>query len=158
LKDEVAFTFAMQHKVPLNSVCNWTMDLGATKHMTLYEVAFGTYEVVFPCNMRLGDDIVAKAIGMESIVIGVETKNIRNEVRITYVFHMPKLQANLFSVSKLLSNGLNVQFHVMVAIVRRKGSLYQMTFTEVCEVDATNFVHHVWEAIRWSFGIADSNI
>jgi len=145
------------------------MDLGATKHMTLYEVAFGTYEVVFPCNKRLGDDIVAKAIGMESIVIGVEMKNIRNEVRITYVFHMPKLQANLFLVSKLLSNGLSVQFHVnecivggandvMVAIDQRKGSLYQMTFTEVCEVDATNFVHHVWEAIRWSFGIADSNI
>ena len=34
------------------------------------------------------------------------------------LLHMPKLQANLFSTSKFLSNGLKVRFHVNKCIVR----------------------------------------
>ena len=68
-----------------------------------------TGEVISPCNVCLGDNGVAKAIGMGSIVIGVETRGIRNRVRITNVLYMSKLQSNLLLVSTLLSNKLKVQ-------------------------------------------------
>ena len=62
---------------------------------------------------------------------------------------MPKLQANLLSVSKLLSNGLKMQFNLNECIVRgpdgemivmklRKDNLYKMNFTKVHRTDAAN--------------------
>lgn len=45
------------------------MDSKATKYMTSYRVEFNIYEVTFPRNVRLGDDIAAK-----TFVIEVETR------------------------------------------------------------------------------------
>ena len=50
------------------------MDSGARKHITLYRAVFDTYEVISPCNICLGDDSVAKAIKMGSIMVGVEIR------------------------------------------------------------------------------------
>ena len=135
----------------MRSVCKWIIDLEATKHTTSHRVAFDTYKVNSPCNVRLGDDSVAKAIRIGSIVVGVKTRGIRNKVHIIDVLYVPKLQANLLSVSKLLLNGLKVQFLVnecivggangdVVVIAQCEGNLYQMTFMEVCVGDAANFV------------------
>ena len=55
-------------------------------------------------------------------------------------------------MSKFLSKGLKVRFHVnkcivgrangdVVAIPRREGNLSQMTFTKVHRADSTDFVH-----------------
>lgn len=76
------------------------MDLGATKHMTLNRAAFITCEAIPPCNVHLGDDSVAEAIRMRTIIVGIEKRGIRNRGCITYGFHILKLQANLFSISK----------------------------------------------------------
>jgi hypothetical protein len=56
----------------------WIMNSRATKHMTLHEAAFNTYEVIFPRNMHVGDDSMAEAIGMGSIVVGIEKKRKKN--------------------------------------------------------------------------------
>lgn len=50
------------------------MDLGATKHMTSYKIAFDTYKVISPRNIRLGDDRGFEAIMMGSINMGVERR------------------------------------------------------------------------------------
>lgn len=71
------------------------------------------------------------------------------------MYYEPKSQANLLSVIKFFSNGLKVQCHVyecivggangdVVAIAQCEGDMYQNTFTEVCGVDATNFVSSRW--------------
>ena len=99
--------------------------------MTLFRAAFNTYEVISLCNVHLGDDSVVEAIGMVSIVIGVETKDETTTIRMTDLLHMLKLQANLLTASKLFLKGLKVRFHVnkcfvggangdMVAIARRE--------------------------------------
>ena len=67
------------------------MGSRATKHINLYMMAFDTYEVISPRKVHLGDDSVAKAIGMGSIVIGVETKGKTSTIHITYVLHVSKL-------------------------------------------------------------------
>ena len=73
--------------------------------------------VISPPNVHLSEDSVAKAIGMEFIVVGVETRGIRKRICITDVLYVPMLQANLLSVSKLLLNGLKVQFLANKCIV-----------------------------------------
>ena len=64
---------------------------------------------------------------------------------------MPKLQANLLSVSKLVIGGMKVQFNVdgctlkapngdVIAVAPCEGNLYQVSFNKVLEVDAANLV------------------
>ena len=50
-------------------------------------------------NVRLGDNSMAEAIGMGSIVVVVETRGKTTRILITDVLHVPKLQANFLSVS-----------------------------------------------------------
>ena len=85
--------------------------------MTLHRMTFDTYDIFFPCNVRLGDGRLAKAIGMGSIVVGVEIRGKTTTIRIRDVLHVPKLQANLLSLSKFLSKGLNDCFHVNECVV-----------------------------------------
>ena len=148
-KVEDEFAFATKLEAHSRSVCKWIMDSGATKHMTSHRTAFDTYEVISPRNVRLSDGSAAEAIGMGSIVVGVEMRGKATTIRITDVLHVPKLQANLLSVSKLLSKDLKVRFDVnecivrgangeVVAIARREGNLYLMTFKELHGAHSTN--------------------
>lgn len=86
------------------------MDSAITKHMTLHKSAFDTYEVISSCNMHFDNNSMAEAIEMGSIVIVVEIRGIKNIICITSVLHVPKLQVNLLSMGKLLSNGLKCNF------------------------------------------------
>ena len=130
-------------------MCKWIMDSGATKHMTPHRNAFHTYEVIAPRNVHMGDDSVVKTIGMGSIVVEAVCKGRSRKITIKDALHVPMLQANLLSVSKLISSGSKVQFNKDGCIVRaphgeviamapRQGNLYQMDFTKVYAVDATN--------------------
>ena len=73
-KDEDKFAFAMQHGAHSRSVCKGIMDSRASMYMTLHRTAFDTYEAISPRNVRLDDDSVAEAIGMGSIIVGVEMR------------------------------------------------------------------------------------
>ena len=64
---------------------------------------------------------------------------------------MPKLQATLFLVSQLMSNGLKVHFNLneyfvkacnneAIATMPCKGNLYEMNFTKVHKRDVANLV------------------
>jgi hypothetical protein len=70
-------------------------------------------------------------------------------IRIKDVLHVPKLHANLLSMSKILASGCKVQFNMnecivrsfdgeVIAIALREGNLYQVTFTKVCEMHVAN--------------------
>lgn len=96
----------------MKNICEWVMNLVATKHMILHRVAFNTYEVIFPHMVHLDNVNMAKTIGMGSIVDGVEMIGKTTRICITNMLHMPKLQTNLLLVSKFLSNGLYVQFQI----------------------------------------------
>ena len=68
------FVFVTQYRMHSKNVCKWIMNSEATKHMTLHRVTFNTYEVISPHNVYLGNDNMAEAIGIGSIVAKVETK------------------------------------------------------------------------------------
>ena len=52
-------------------MCNWIMDLGATKYKTSCRITFDTHEVIVQCSTHLDDDSIMKRIKMSSIVIEV---------------------------------------------------------------------------------------
>jgi hypothetical protein len=66
----------------------------------------------------MGDDSIVEAIGMGSILVEVMVKGRIGRIRIKDVLHVPKLHANLLSVSKILSSGCKVQFNMNECIVR----------------------------------------
>ena len=148
-KEEDDYAFATQDGPHFKSMCKWILDSGATKHMTPHRMAFHTYEVISPRNVHLGDDSVVNAIGIGSILVEVLVRGREKMMTIKDVLHVPKLQANLLSVSKLVSSGLKVQFNVhgctlrapndnVLAVAPREDNLYQVTFTKVHEADAAN--------------------
>jgi hypothetical protein len=117
--------------------------------MTPHKAAFDMYEVIPTRNVHMGDDSIVEAIGMGSIFVEVMVKGRTKRIRIKDVLHVPKLHANLLSVSKILSSGCKVQFNMnecivrafdgeVIAIALREGNLYQMTFTKVCEMHVAN--------------------
>ena len=84
------------------------MDSEAPKHMTLHRIAFHTYEVITLHYVDLGDNNVLQAIKMDSIVVEAILEGKINQLHIKNVFNVPKLHANLLSVSKLVSKKLKI--------------------------------------------------
>ena len=100
------YAFVIYNKTHFKNVCKWIKNLGASKHMTLHRTTFDIYEINVPRNVHLDDNSVFEAMGMESIVMETNVKGQINQSHITDALHVPKLLANLFLVSKLVSNGL----------------------------------------------------
>lgn len=78
------------------------------KHITSYRAAFDTYEIIAPRHAHLGNDNFMEAIGIGCIIVEMMVKGKTKRICIKDVLHMSKLQANLLSMSKLLSNRLKV--------------------------------------------------
>lgn len=74
-------------------------------------------KVVSSCNVCLGDDSIAEAIGIGSIIVGIEMRGKTARIYIMNMLHVLKLHTNLVSVSKLLLKGLKVQFDINRCIV-----------------------------------------
>jgi len=124
------------------------VDHGLRSHQA-YDPSFDMYEVIPTRNVHMGDDTIVEAIGMGSILVEVMVKGQTKRIRIKDMLHVPKLHANLLSMSKILSSGCKVQFNMnecivrafdgeVIAIALREGNLYQMTFTKVCEMHVAN--------------------
>jgi hypothetical protein len=86
--------------------------------MTPHKATFDIYEVIPTRNVHMGDDSIVEAIGIRSILVEVMVKGRTRRIRIKDVLHVPKLHANLLSVSKTLSSGCKVQFNMNECIVR----------------------------------------
>ena len=150
VKDDDDYIFVMRNEAHSKSICKWIMDSVATKHMTLYRAAFDTYEVITPYNVHLDDNSVVEAIGMGSIIVEAIVKGKINQIRIKNVLHVSKLHANLLSVSKLVSNGLKVQFNLNECIVKScdgeaiaiapREAIIQNQFCEGAQAEAANLV------------------
>jgi hypothetical protein len=66
----------------------------------------------------MGDDSIVEAIGMGSILVEVMVKRRTKRIKIKDVLLVPKLHANLLSVSKILLGGCKVQLNMNECIVR----------------------------------------
>ena len=83
-----------------------------------------------------------EAVGRGAIVVGTEVKGRVRTITIKDVLHVPKLKANLLSVSHLVSKHLRVEFsnegnfvlapyREEIAIIQEVKGLYQIKFSKV---------------------------
>lgn len=88
---------------------------------------------------------------MESIVMETILEDKLNRIRIRDVLYVSKLHVNLFSISKLVSNNLRVQFNLNESIVKFcdeeaiviapcKRNLYEINIVKVHEAEAANLI------------------
>jgi hypothetical protein len=101
--------------------------------------------------------------------VEVMVKGRTKRIRIKDVLHVPKLHANLLSVSKILSSGCKVQFNMNECIVRafdgevivialRDGNLYQVTSPRCVRCMWPTWPKLQQLMVHWSFGIVTSVI
>ena len=77
----------------------WIVDSGATQHMTSHRDAFHTYQPISGKKIYLGDNGMVEALGMGDILVEVQVKGLTKRITIQELLHVPKLHANLLSVS-----------------------------------------------------------
>ena len=105
-EEEDEFAFATHGGGEKANMFTWIVDSGATQHMTSHQDAFHTYRPISGKRIYLGDNGMVEALGMGEILVEVQVKGLTKKIRIEEVHHVPKLHANLLSVSKLSLGGL----------------------------------------------------
>ena len=142
VEDEEEFAFATHGGGEKANMFTWIVDSGATQHMTSHRDAFHTYQPIVGKKIYLGDNGMVEALGVGQILVEVQVKGLTKKIRMEEVLHVPKLHANLISVSKLSLGGLKVHFNTVGCVVRaasgvliasapREGNLYYLHFTKV---------------------------
>ena len=96
----------------------WTIDSGASRHMTPNANIFTTKRPVRPSvTVATGEKIYAKGIGNVRFDLGGQT------VRMTDVMYVPELDANLLSISALNRKGFDVLFRQTRIEIRERNTL-----------------------------------
>ncbi len=90
---------------------HWIIDSDATQHMTFKQEWFTTYKSIDPQKVYMGDDIILEAIGNRSIKATMQVRGKLLLTTIIHVLHVPKMKNNFIYVSKLISEGLKVEFN-----------------------------------------------
>lgn len=169
-KEDDGYAFATQYGTHSEAMCKYTMNSEAYNHIISCSATFDTYEVIDSRNVYLDDDSVVEAIGMGCIIGEIIVKGKIKIICIKNTFHVPKLQANLLSVNKLLLDGLKVQFNLNEYIVRgpnrevnviglHKGNLYKTHDFPRCMERIWPIWHNQWrKTVHVSLGIISLNI
>ena len=110
----------------------WTIDSGATKHMTTSKKSFIRYEV-HTSHITVGGKRTLRSPGRGDIVVVMNG----NRRKIRNVLYVPGLGYNLLSISALEKIGLSVNFQqgnvkitrrgTTIAVGHRAGSLYRLS-------------------------------
>ena len=146
------FAFVATHGASSSPIGKWIVDSGATQHMTPNRHAFDTYESISSRNVFLGDNGMVEALGKGSILVESQVKGKMRRIRIYDVLHVPKLHANLLSVSKLVARGLRVHFDKsgcivctqegeVLAMASLEANLYQMELKKVHGAEVSTLAH-----------------
>jgi hypothetical protein len=114
---------------------DWIIDFDATQHMTFEQKCFTTYKSIVAQKVYMGDDTILEAIGNGSMKATMQVGGELLLTTITQDLHVPKMKNNFNSISKLISDGLKVEFDkdgckvnnvhgIVVAESRREKNLY----------------------------------
>ncbi len=127
--------FVVTLSVNDHTTYDWIIDSGATQHMRFKREWFTTYESIVPRKVYMGDDTILEAIGKGNIKAIMQVGGRVLFTTITQILHVLKMKNNLISVSKLILEGLKVEFDkdgckvnnahgIVVAEARREKNLY----------------------------------
>ena len=104
------------------SVRNWIIDSGASSHMCGDEQFFNELVPVSGKSVSLtdGHKATTKAIGSGSLVC-TDKNGVDHRITLSGVLHVPELETNLISVSKLTEKGAEVTFAGSKCYVSKQG-------------------------------------
>jgi gag-polypeptide of LTR copia-type len=90
---------------------DWTVDSGATTHISPFRDLFATYhQFQYPRDIGTADHGTFKAYGIGNIWISVKNKGEQLRILLTNVLYAPKCASNLASVNALTKNSFTVTF------------------------------------------------
>jgi hypothetical protein len=107
IKNEDAFVSAL---LVYHEVDAWYIDFGTSMHLSSCKKWFCYYENIFLVKIYMGNNSIQEAIGKGNMDIIMEIG--KSVVKGTFidVLHVPRIVKNLFSVSKVVSQGHMFEF------------------------------------------------
>ena len=136
-EDEYAFYSGTRNDV-MND-CGWTLDSGASSHMTWDHDVYCEYsELPIPQPVKLGDGRKVNANGKGTIKLKVMSSRDKEvTLTLTEILHVPEMSCNLLSVRSITDKGYRMSFHEnhcsiesrdgkVIAEVQKKGNLFQL--------------------------------
>lgn len=128
--ERIGFNFA--NKIEKQEECsytrqmtNWTIDSGATCHMTNQINILEDFEKKNCGNVKLADGSNKKSVGVGNITLIKKPE----DVKIKDVLFVPELKDNLLSVSKLDEAGMTIKFGDGRCLIYRDG---QIIYKAIC--------------------------
>jgi transposase InsO family protein len=90
----------------------WIIDSGATSHMTAHRNWFSEYMALQPdtVTVKVANGKLVDAVGIGNVKLTTQTKRGTVSLELQNVLYVPELQANLYSVKKAASFGINTIF------------------------------------------------
>lgn len=92
--------------------CDWYIDSGATRHMTMHRNWLAGIEKIDTPPIRAANNKMMKVECTGVVNFGVETDGMRKHLQLTGVLCVPEVTANLLSVSQITASGNSVKFSV----------------------------------------------
>ena len=107
---------------------HWIFDLGTSNHMTGDESIFDDYQ---PYHTNLTVHI---ADGSLSKVARTGLAQLSPKITLTYVLHLPKIDCNLITISKLTRDNhcFTIFFSPNLCVFQELGSRKKISFVEMC--------------------------
>ncbi|KAG6442871.1 hypothetical protein O3G_MSEX002584 [Manduca sexta] len=106
----------------LNDNTSWYVDSGASSHMTMHGHWLQNKKAPPVDNIRIADNKVLSVHSCGTVTIQVpnEATGIPDCIQVNDVLYVPDLSTNLLSVSKIISNGNQVEFNENGCAVKNK--------------------------------------
>ena len=89
------FAFVIKNEASNTPATRWTVDLGASQHITPHKQFFDIYEPISGRKVFMGGNNMIKAIGKGSILIETHVKGRARNIRIHDMLHVPNSHLNL---------------------------------------------------------------
>lgn len=109
-EEEQFFAFEANTAERVPDDCAWSIDSGASNHMTGRKDLFSNFSEEPQRNVTLADGNCMQACGKGTVVFRVQKGNLRNMLTANDVLYVPGMADNLISVSKLTDSGIIVTF------------------------------------------------
>ena len=133
INEKASIAIAMNVQPTSNN--DWCLDSGATSHMCHDRGKFVNFSLVENQKVRLAVDVTTEIIGKGTVHLTVPNGYNNKHIRLENTLCVPLLKTNLLSISKTTTNGYDVNFKDMHAVVlnrngetvvkaERRGDLY----------------------------------
>lgn len=108
--DKALVTFSAVFLTGKYGKCDWYVDSGATRHMTMHRNWMTGVKKIDMPHIRAANNDLMKVACTGEVKFGVQADGVHKDLQITGVLCVPEITANLISVSQITAGGNTVSF------------------------------------------------